>query len=426
MTVPLLNDLSAAVDAASKSITNYTADICNIVKTSNKFNTNDFTAATQSLTDFSYLYESVTTFYNSFQNCLNNLTAENAQTSARSIDNLIYQIDTYILTGFEKLKFSATGLENVYGPAMGGSTIKISELSIERFTRVKNDLKTFSDKFMGIFNSRGSIATSDIDLVVLADLIAALKDLSTIGAQVGRIISGVTAITNALNTAITAVQATQANATMAMTARTQLLDTATEAAKSQFADMILKAESNLTKTFEEWKNLTIKLFVGDLLVLEQRGKVDLFVVTVLGPLRTLSDSYITSFLVSFVATAVEIDKLKSTIKASIDAVTGFFAGSADVGNGAIATCLGNGTAFIKRSTEIIGNLGAQGTTCIAQQESTAARALTLMTQAVDDILADAGGAADALCGCSVAGSVTNRNSSVDCMSKVRFIKSRKK
>lgn len=207
-----LKDLSSAINKCSTIAQKFTPNICTIVKTSHKFSKESFVTVANDLTDVSYLFEDVDAFYSSFQNCLNEQKVnQTARTSVRNIDNLIYQLDVYVLTGLDK-KLASSGED--FGMCFGQQTQDVVTLIsvnlIKEFNIVRGCLSTLRDNFQAIDDSDSEfISDADIDTTALIDLVTAFKDIAVTQQQIDTLMTGLVASTTTLNTVITSVQNTQ-------------------------------------------------------------------------------------------------------------------------------------------------------------------------------------------------------------------------
>lgn len=165
-----------------------------------KFDRVEYVAAGKCLTDIEYLFDDVQGFYSSFLHSLNEQSqSQTADTSIRNIDNLIYQLEVYIITGIDgKLVGSAEALGAVFGEGTKSIIGTIASQVSQEFGIVKTSLETIRDSFQTLVDSGSDISaeslSSDLNTTALVDMTNAFKDIAVSSNQLNTVIVGFVSI----------------------------------------------------------------------------------------------------------------------------------------------------------------------------------------------------------------------------------------
>lgn len=380
--------------------------------------------AGNSLTDIEYLFQDVQSFYGSFLSCLNEQNETvTAVTSIRNIENLIYQLDIYILTAIEsKLTASADSLGAVFGDSVKEIITKISEQFTAEFTIIKTSLETLRDNFQVVVDSGSEISTSsvssDLNITALTDMITAFKDASVSSLQMSTVISGFIAITTTLDTISTSIATVQTISQDMITKSSYDLDITIQASRKLMTTSILLYQNDVGDSFGEFFKISSSLFTADVEIQESRAKVDAFVIALNDQFEAVSSKFVTTFTENLTTMSMQIQTLKEMVTTSTKQVTDFLAESIASNSGSFIKCLGPSTNNAVAALELIHGLGQNSSVCISAQTNTSLSAQSLMSFVAEDVVLNARGISDKLCGCSVKGGKKDRDVSKKCITKV--------
>lgn len=424
MILPQAKDLSKAVNKCSSAVSQFTPNLCKLVKTTLKSNRDDYVRAGNSLTDIEYLFQDVQTFYGSFLNCLNEQNETvNAATSIRNIENLIYQLDIYILTGIDsKLAESADSLGVVFGESVKTVITTISSQFSEEFNIIKTSLETLKEDFQVIVDSGSEITTSsvssDLNITALTTMITAFKDASVSSLQMSTVISGFIAITTTLDTITTSISTVESISQEMVTKSSYDLDITIQASRKLLTTSMLLYQNDVSDSFGEFFKVSSSLFTADVDIQASRVKVDAFVISLNDNFESISDKFVTTFTDYLTTMSMQVQTLKDTVSTSTQQVTDFLAESIASNSGSFIKCLGPSTNNAVAALELIHGLGQNSSECISAQTNVSLNAQSLMSFVTEDVVLNARGIADKLCGCSVKGGKKDREISKKCINKV--------
>lgn len=424
MILPQAKDLSKAVNKCSTAVSQFTPNLCKLVKTTLKSNRDDYVKAGNSLTDIEYLFQDVQSFYGSFLSCLNEQNETvTAVTSIRNIENLIYQLDIYILTGIEtKLTQSAESLGVVFGESVKTVITKISSQLTEEFTIIKTSLETLRDNFQVVVDSGSEITTtsvsSDLNITALTDMITAFLDVSVSSLQMSTVISGFIAITTTLDTISTSIATVQTISQDMITKSSYDLDITIQASRKLLTTSVLLYQNDISDSFGEFFKISSSLFTADVDIQASRVKIDAFVVALNEQFESISSTFVTSFTENLSTMSMLIQTLKESVTTSTKQVTDFLAESIASNSGSFIKCLGPSTMNAVLALELIHGLGQNTSECIVAQTNVSLNAQSLMSFVAEDVVLNSRGIADKLCGCSVKGGKKDRDVSKKCIEKV--------
>lgn len=405
----------------------FSSNLCKVIQTTVKFDSDEFKRAGQALTDMEYLFADMQSFYDSFLNCLNNQNeSQPISASVNIVQNLIYQLDVYILTGIDaKLAGAAGPLGIVFGENVKIVIETIASQFTEEITIVKTSLETLTENFITLIESGSEITSeslsSDLNATAITDMITAFKDITVTSTQMSVIITGLVKITSTLDTVTTAVGIAENNATGTITKANYELDISIQASRKIFTKNILRYESEINDAFGEFFALSSLLFTGDADIQESRGKVDEFVIEINGIFDSISERFVEIFTVNLSAVQAQIQSIKESVAASAQMVTDYLSESVAMNSGSFTKCFGPSSKNSVVAQQLIKTLGMNATSCIAAQVNVSLQAQSLMTFIVEDVVLNVKGAADKLCGCSVKGGKKDNEKTKKCIKKVCLI-----
>lgn len=395
-----------------------------MVKTTLKFDSEEYVKAGNALTDIEYLFDDVQGFYSSFLFCLNEQNeTQSADTSVRNIENLIYQLEIYIITGFdEKLGGAADTLGAVFGENVKSVITLISAQYTEEFTVIKESLETLRDNFQVILESGSEVTaeslSSDLNATALTDMIIAFKNVAFTSTQTATIVIGFIKITATLDTASTSIQTIQSISTEMITKANYELDISIQASRKLFTKNMMTYQSSVSDAFGEFIALSSMLFTGDQDIQDARGKVDVFVIEINGVFEEISDMFVTIFKDNLSQMAMQIQMLKDSVATSTKEVTDFLAETVATNSASFVKCFGPSSNNSVIAMQLIQTLGINSSQCISSQTNVSLQAQSLMSFIVEDVVLNVKGAADQLCGCSVKGGKKDLEKSKDCIKEV--------
>lgn len=405
MALPHAKRLSKVVNKASTTIAQFDSSLCQVITTVHKFDSESYVEAGKALTDIEYLFQDLQAFYDSFLNCLNNQSeTQTSSQSYRSIDNLVYQLEVYIISGFEdKLGGAASKLGAVFGDNVASIITKISSQYVEELTVVKSSLEILSENFETI-SELGSeltidIIAAEINVTALNDIITAFKDIVDTSNQVTTITVALVTITTTLDVVTSSISVVETNSTGMISKANYELDRAVQGARKLFTKGILTYQSSIDDAFAEFTLITSMKFTGDADIQVSRGKVDMFQISINQVLETISDSFVTMFKDNLSAMSMQIQTLKDSVTASTQMVTDFLAQVVAMNSGNFVKCFGPSTNNSVIGLQLIQALGQNASTCISAQQNISLESQSLMSFIVEDVLLNVEGAADQMCGC---------------------------
>lgn len=422
--LPQTKDLSAEINKCSTAIQQFTPNLCTLVKTTLKTNRPEFQDAGNALTDIQYLFEDIQSFYGSFLSCLNE---QNETSTAKSViselNNLIYQLDVYIITVIDgKLASSVDAIGTVFGDKVKDVIIKIAAHFSEEFGSIKTSLGTLVTNFQAIVDSGGEISATtiatDFDLTPLNEMITAFKNIYDTSLQINVVMKGFVTIINVLDKATTAVKVTESVSKEMVKKSSYEMDTSIQAARSMFSKNVLQSTQLVTDAFSAFFTLSSTIFPGDVDIQMSRAIVDTFMLAINDALESTSDAMINTFSQELTALTTEITALKQTVSDSTAQVTDFLATSVKTNSASFITCLAVNSTNSKLSLALVASLGVDSSKCISAQSNVSLDASSLMTFIVEDVVLNVGGIANKLCGCSVNGGIKAVEKSKMCIDAI--------
>lgn len=422
--IPQTKDISTGINAASAAIQQFSSSLCTVTKTILKFSNTPYVNAGNALTDVSYLFQDMQSFYTSLLTCFNDQSQSTTATATvRSLNNLIYQVNVYILAGISmKLSTAATTLGGVFGSNAMMIVQNISTSYTAEFTTVLNSLTTLVTNFNSVINSGSAVTptalAAALDTGALNSLVQVFQDIKVTSNQMAMIIAGLTSVTQTLDTVSSSVQIFQSNATGTITQATYQSDVSVQAAKTLFQTSISTYQTNITGSFAQWSSLAAAVFVGDTDIQASRVIVDSFSNSVKQIFETIAAGVVRTFTSQQGRVNAQIQTLKSFVTTSTQSVNNYLTSSVLQNSAGFVKCLGPTTANAASVAQLIQTLGANASSCIGNQQNISLQAQSLMTFIVQDTVLNVNGAADTLCGCTVGTSAVDVAAAKACIKKV--------
>lgn len=423
--LPQAKELSSCVNRASTEIGSFASGLCKVIQTTVKFDSDEFKKAGQALTDMEYLFADMQGFYNSYLNCLNNQSeSQTALASVNNIQNLIYQLEVYILTGIDlKLGGASDALGAVFGENVKTVIQTIASQYTDEFSTVRESLETLTENFMTIIESGSEITAetiaSDLNATALNDMITAFKDITVTSSQMSVIIVGFVKITATLDTVTTSVDIVEGNSTAMITKANYELDISIQASRKIFTKNVLTYQGEIDDSFAEFYALSSMLFTGDADIQEARGKVDVFVSAINGVFESISEKFVAIFTENLSAMQSQIQTMKDSMTESTNMVTDYLSEAVAMNSASFVKCFGPSTNNSVIALQLVQTLGMNSSACITAQQNVSLQAQSLMTFIIEDVVLNVRGAADKLCGCSVKGGKKDNDITKKCIKKVR-------
>ena len=376
------------------------------------------------MTDLGYIYADIDGFYTNFLTCLNDQNdTVTAITTIQNIQVLLYQLDTYVITGIEqKLDSSAGVLGRVFGDKTRQIIEQIAMTSRMEFAKIKDDLTNIRDNFKAISDSGAEVTVESINATVSGEvftlMIESFAKIETVTTQATEVFGNFAAVTETLENVTASVQTTKAGAA-ALVGRTEYaLDITVQASKKMFSNNTLKLQADMEESFSKFYETAAMQFTGDADVQEARRRVE----TLVSEINSVFDadgnrfSLITSE--NFKDFSAHIKSVKEGMTKKTKEVTDYLAEAVADNSGSYSKCLSAEGNNSKNAASLIENLGKNSSLCVAQQINTTMVAQFTATYISQDVVLNFNGTSDRLCSCAVKGDKKVEDKSKRCMLRV--------
>ncbi|CRL05167.1 CLUMA_CG018470, isoform A [Clunio marinus] len=403
--LPQLKDLSSAVNKASTMIDQLKPNLCTIGKTLLIFDYEDYVDAAKAITDVEYLFEDVQLFFGSSLNCFNVQSSETTiQTSGRNIDNLIYQLDIYISTGFNKLYQSGKVLGRVYDETVSLHIERISSSFSSEFETVKESLKILRDNILESLLSDsvltpGSLA-ANINDTALTDLITAFKDLQVSTQQLSTVVAGLKFLTITLDIVSSSISYMRDKQNEAIQAATYDLDITTQAAIRLFNKNTVDYQDLTSKGFDTFLSFSTLSLQNDSDIQSNHLKVENFVINIYELLERNSVEFTETLNRHFNDLSQEIRNVGKTLKTVTRRISDLMVEVLAANSGTFNKCFAETHENALLAHKALQVFGKNITECIKVETNMSLKAESLISFIVEDIVLNIQGASDQLCACT--------------------------
>lgn len=413
--------MSSAINKCATANDQVKTDICKVVKTTLKFDSPKYIAATNVLTDIEYTFQAMSGFYSNFLNCLNDQNeTTNGVTTIRNLETLEYQLNVYVLTGIEsKFTQAAEVLGEVFGERTKNVLSQIAINFASEFQIVKDSVRTLRDSFELAYEGGNAVSVDGINALLgdstFFDLINAFKDIEITTKQCSSIVFNFVSVTTTLEKVTNSIATSQAAAAQMITKGDYNLDIAVQASKKLFASKTLSLQNDCEDAFSEFQIIGAQQFSGDEEVFGYRSIAENFVIEIKSSFDESSEQFQKFFTERLSETSKDISNLKDTVAGCSSQVTDYIAESVAENSGAFSKCLETNS---QGATLLIEALGMNSSLCIAQQTNTSLTAQSLLSFISEDTVLNVKTQADRLCACSVKGDKKTEEKSKRCLKRV--------
>lgn len=418
--------LYAALTNCSKSLSTVAATVCTIVKSAAKFDKPSFSELAQALTDVSYLFEDVNTFVSSFQNCLNDQSLNvSAIASVRSVENLNYQLNTYLVFGkFNDLADKSTP---IFGTTISATIKAFALLFTGRTTEMGRLFGLVRDQFNVVATSGAVVATNDINVSHITNLTANINVFSSLTSQVQLLFILLSNVTTIVDKAATSVAASQSGSVTQITRASFTADQQTQLSKKTFKSNVGVLATNLAIIFDDFFVNSSKVYADDTEFQLYRSQVDGFLsyLTSQFEITSVGFTQVTNlFSSNLTATINQMVVNQATYTRRIVNDLTDFQNTNSQGQGGVAStariseCLGPQRSIVSDALKLISQSGNESAMCVMNQQNTTLTSGSLLNFIVEDVVQNAKGIADKLCSCVVDGGKTVKDLGKACIKKV--------
>ena len=416
--------MSSAINKCSTANDQVKTDTCKVIKTTLKFDNENYIAVSRDLTGMEYTFQSIGAFYNNFLNCLND---QNASTTAsetiRNLDHLIYQLDTFVITGIEtKFITASESLGIVFGEKTKNVVYQITDQYVKEFNSVRENLKLLRENFAEIAKSGNVITIATINATLSAEafnvMITAFKDIEVTTKQFSSVVSNFVLVSASLEKISNSISVVQTGALAKITKDDYDMEISVQAAKKMFAIKSLALQSDVEDSFGEFQIVGAQLFPGDLDIQSLRATAERFIIQLKEVFGQSSNHFQTFFTERQSESSKRIRVLKKSVAEMAGVVSEFVAQSVSQNSGSFAKCF-DSVDNTKLATAMIETLGTSSSLCISQQTNTSLTAQSLLTFISEDTVLNVKTQADRLCACAVKGDAKTDEKSKRCMKRVR-------
>lgn len=380
--------------------------------------------AANALTDLGYIYADIDGFYSNFLNCLNDQNdTVTAITTVQNIQVLLYQLETYVITGIEqKLDSSAGVLGRVFGDKTREIIEQISITSRTEFAEIRDDLTNIRDNFKAISDSGAEVTAESINATVSSEaftkMLESFSKIETVTTQATEVFGNFAAVTETLETVTASVQTTKSGAA-AIVGRTEYaLDITVQSSKKMFSNNTLKLQADMEESFSKFYEAAAMQFTGDVEVQEARRRVEILVSEITSVFDSNGQRFNLIVSENFKEFSAHIKSLKEGMTRKTKQVTDFLAEAVADNSGSYSKCLAKDGNNSKMATALIENLGKTSSLCVAQQINTTMVAQFMTTYVSQDVVLNFNGTSDRLCSCAVKGDKKVQDKSKRCMLRV--------
>lgn len=380
-----------------------TAKIIDITGDIGKLNITSFVNATNSLTDMQFSFEDIKTFYDKFEKCIKTRDI-NGQSVVRSIDVVLYQLETYVLPGFLAINNTGANIAAVFGMNNGVVISNVVTAINTTFNSTFTLLTSIRDGFSQAVDEGVDITTDNIRNYYNETLVKALTaDLAEIEHQsklLLNIVTGLDEVSDIVNDITSTIIRTKRTTSeqIQKVMREYQLTTNNVAIQMQISSSELILQ--VAKKYVTLLNMLTSRFYDSKQISEFRQLFSAELANITLNLNSISNSFVSGWFADLDKNITSTQEILATnVTVMITNITEFYATQAAIHGQSSVKCLAENSDGKMAVKSLIKKRLSGISKCYEQQMSRSVQMQSLVVFRMEDIVLNAKGFSDTICKC---------------------------
>lgn len=397
--------------------------LCKTIAKISEVNVTEFINATIALTDMNFVISDIQSFFNKFTKCLS-FEKANGVSAINNINTLMYQLNTYVIPGFNAINNSAPVLAAVFGADNAVVVNRIFTSVNQTMNSTLSTLMSIQSGFQaaiaqGVTIDRSNIqnyySVKDFERLILnmEDLIKQIRILL-------KVVDGFAASADIVDSIVDVVEKSSNSLSRPFRKALRDFDLTITSVKTQHDSLTEKSIGQMVRRAAEMNVLLGGSFFDNVNISNAKIQFNQAVSTISLALFQASDSFYSAlydFETNIKSNATVAMSNSSSLLAN---VTSFLAVQSGLKGTTAVKCLGEGTHGENLVKSFVDEFMTETRQCLESQQDVATSTHSKLIFKKQDVELNFLGAADAICGCVGTGDADAIVMTQTCIATVRY------